>query len=133
MTNTIQSEGRDIRYEATPEYLYPLAEKLSEIDRNWPIAALYGGLIDLIKYLIKYHDMDNAADFYEALRMSTFEQNIYGTYFKKYRRVLRSVLYGRMVRRRVLMDRRILEQIPQMIIEYLCENNLSDRVIDENK
>lgn len=133
MTSISPSEKPDIRYEDTPLYLYPLAEKLSQIDRNWPIKTIFDTLVNIIKYLIKYHDMDDACDFYEALRRSTFEENIFGTYFRSYKRLIRHKFYANMTRKRVLVDRRILEQIPLLIIGYFIENKLSDRVISENK
>ena len=77
--------------------------------------------------------MDDACDFYDALRRSTFEENIYGTYFRNYKRLIRHKFYINMTRKRVLVDRRILEQIPLLIIGYFIENKLSDRVITENK
>jgi len=133
MINIIPSEKQDIRYEDTPKYLYPLAEELSRIDRNWPMKAIYDTLVKIVKYLIQYHDMDDACDFYDALRRSTFEENIYGTYLKRYMRLIRHKFYINMNRKRVLVDRRILEQIPLLIIGYFIENKLSDRVITENK
>lgn len=133
MINIIPLEKQDIRYEDTPKYLYPLAEELSQIDRNWPLKAIYDTLVKIVKYLIQYHDMDDACDFYDALRRSTFEENIYGTYFKRYKRLIRHKFYINMNRKRVLVDRRILEQIPLLIIGYFIENKLSDRVIKENK
>lgn len=133
MINITTSEKPDIRYEDTPKYLYPLAEMLSQIDRNWPIKAIYDTLVNIIKYLIQYHDMDDACDFYDALQRSTFEENIYGTYFRRYKRLIRHKFYINMNRKRVLVDRRILEQIPLLIIGYFIENKLSDRVITENK
>lgn len=129
----ISNATRDYRYTETPKYFYPLAEKLTFIDINIPTEIIYRSLIMMLKYLIKYHKMKDASDFYDALRRSTWEENIFGTYFARYKYLYKKKMYYFMKKHGYLIDRETMRQYPNIILNYFCENKLTDDLIIENK
>jgi hypothetical protein len=125
--------NKDLKYIETPKYLMPLAKSLTLIDTNIPTEDIYRALIRMVKYLIKYHKMETAADFYDALRRSTYEQNIWGNYYVRYKYLYKKIMYYFFKKRGVLIDPWVMRQYPNLILSYFCENKLSDRLIAENR
>ncbi len=132
MTDITQSQKDDIRYIETPKYLYPLAEELAFLDLEISVASFYKAIISLLKYLIKYHKSESAADFYDALRRSTHEQHLLGNYYKRFKYIIRERMHKSLLKSGYYLEYGQRNLMADIIIKYFCENKLSDRLILEN-